>query len=217
MATLGSSMATSARRLATVAESLRCAAHVGSSSSSSSSSSSAADGGGGASNSTGGASSSSLRFDGMVCLIFGSFVADSAPRGPDEPAQTNNAYGRVERAAALLGMELVDGRGLFDVEYVDTWPKASIDQNLVERSRARGMTRVQRDELLARCSVAILSSPFPLVRGMHSLQQQNLVAESCLTLCAFLGFVQAGPEPKTCASSYGGREQRSTAKSRYRP
>jgi hypothetical protein len=117
-----------------------------------------------------GASRSS--FEGMVVLIFGSFVADRA-RGDSGGGQTNDAYAAVEDAAAALGMELMDARGLFDLEYVDTWPAGRVNQALVDESRARGLTQAERDELLSRCAVAIVSAPFPLV--CNALQRRRLL------------------------------------------
>jgi hypothetical protein len=136
---------TSARRLTAVADALRPAGVSGASRSS---------------------------FEGMVVLIFGSFVADRA-RGDSGGGQTNDAYAAVEDAAAALGMELMDARGLFDLEYVDTWPAGRVNQALVDESRARGLTQAERDELLSRCAVAIVSAPFPLV--CNALQRRRLL------------------------------------------
>lgn len=66
------------------------------------------------------------------------------------------------RIAALdPRLHVVDARGMFDVEYRETWPEWSV-QRYVGRTPQRESTREQRDRMLAQAEVILGGWPFPL-------------------------------------------------------
>ena len=67
-----------------------------------------------------------------------------------------------ERIAALdPRIHLIDGGGLFECEYAETWPEWSV-QRYVAGRQPRESTRAERDRLLANAEVILGGWPFPL-------------------------------------------------------
>lgn len=66
-------------------------------------------------------------------------------------------------AAVDLAVRVVDARGIFEVEYAETWPAETVrryvPQTLITQSRT---TRVERDALLAVADIICVRFPFPL-------------------------------------------------------
>jgi phosphoglycerate dehydrogenase-like enzyme len=58
-------------------------------------------------------------------------------------------------------LHVIDARGLFDVEYRETWPEWSV-QRYVGRGPRRESTREERDRMLAQAEVILGGWPFPL-------------------------------------------------------
>lgn len=68
----------------------------------------------------------------------------------------------LERIAALEPrIHLIDGRGIFECEYAETWPEWSV-QRYVAGRQGRESTREERDRLLANAEVILGGWPFPL-------------------------------------------------------
>ena len=66
------------------------------------------------------------------------------------------------RIAALdRRIRILDGRGMFECEYVQTWPEWSV-QRYVTGRQFRDSTRDERDDLLADAEVILGGWPFPL-------------------------------------------------------
>ncbi len=72
------------------------------------------------------------------------------------------ADAELARIAALdPRLRVLDGRGLFECEYEQTWPAYAV-QRYVAGRRTRDSTREQRDQLLATAEVILGGWPFPL-------------------------------------------------------
>ncbi|MDH3600379.1 MAG: hypothetical protein OEU26_12160, partial [Candidatus Tectomicrobia bacterium] len=68
----------------------------------------------------------------------------------------------LERLAALdTRIRILDGRGMFECEYAETWPEWSVQRYLAGR-QPRESTRDERDRLLANAEVILGGWPFPL-------------------------------------------------------
>jgi phosphoglycerate dehydrogenase-like enzyme len=68
----------------------------------------------------------------------------------------------LERLAALdARIRILDGRGMFECEYAETWPEWSVQRYLAGR-QIRKSTRDERDRLLANAEVILGGWPFPL-------------------------------------------------------
>lgn len=68
-----------------------------------------------------------------------------------------------EIAAVDPTLHVIDGRGVFEVEYAQTWPEETVrryvPQTLVTQSTT---TRVERDALFASADIICMRFPFPL-------------------------------------------------------
>jgi phosphoglycerate dehydrogenase-like enzyme len=68
----------------------------------------------------------------------------------------------LEHIAALdARIRIIDGRGMFEREYADTWPEWSVQRYMAGR-QSRESTRDERDRLLANAEVILGGWPFPL-------------------------------------------------------
>lgn len=79
-------------------------------------------------------------------------------------------------------IHLLDGRGIFECEYVETWPEWSV-QRYVAGRQLRASTRDERDRLLESAEVILGGWPFPLdlrarAAGLKWFHQRNAGASN---------------------------------------